>query len=54
MGVKSNKSLLNKHTYTKDSLIIVHQNIRNLGGKIDALKCSVVSNNINPLWEHAT
>jgi hypothetical protein len=46
MGIKSksNKLSFNKFNYTKDSLILIHQNI----SKIDELKCSVVRNNINP------
>jgi hypothetical protein len=50
MGIKSksNKSSFNKLNYTKDSLILIHQNIRGLGGEIDELMCSIVSNNINP------
>jgi hypothetical protein len=48
MGITSNKSLFNKFNYTKDSLILIHQNIRGLGGKIGELKCSIVSKNVNP------
>jgi hypothetical protein len=50
MGIKSksNKLSFSKLNYTKDSLILIHQNIRGLGGKIDELMCSIVSDNINP------
>ena len=53
---KSNKLFFSKSNYTEDSLILIHQTIRGLGGKIDELKCSAESNNINPhlisLTEH--
>jgi exonuclease III len=48
MGIKANKSFFNVIKHHKDSLILIHQNIRGLGSKNDELLCSIVSNNINP------
>jgi hypothetical protein len=48
MGIKSNKSLFNECNSSKNSFIVYHQNIRGLCCKTDDLKCSIVSNSINP------
>jgi hypothetical protein len=50
MGIKlkSNKPLINMTKHSKDSLVLIHQNIRGLAGKIGELNCSMVSKNINP------
>jgi hypothetical protein len=46
--LKSYKPLINMTKHTKESLVLIHQNIRGLAGKTDELNCSIVSKNMNP------
>jgi hypothetical protein len=46
--IKTSKILLNKDKHTNDNLVLFHQNIRGLAGKIDELKCLIISKSINP------
>jgi hypothetical protein len=47
MGIKTDlkENLVNQ---PKDSLVIIHQNIRGFMNKIEELNCSIVTRNIHP------
>jgi predicted metal-dependent RNase len=50
MGIKSkaSKPLHNKIKHTKDNLVLLHQNIRGLAGKMDEFNCVIACKHINP------
>jgi hypothetical protein len=48
MKSKPSKIPLNTDEHTNDNLVLFHQNIRGLSGKIDELNCSIISKSINP------
>jgi hypothetical protein len=60
MGIKSeaSKPLHNKFKHSNDNLVIFHQNIRGLAGKMDEFNCITTCKHINShlifLSEHHT